>query len=368
MTASEVRSRRLGVRGARVACALAVAVAAVAVGFAVAARPRPPAGQAAPVTAATAPVTRGTAIQRVQVSGTLGYHGHYSVVGQGTGGILTSAAAVGSVVDRGGELYRVDNRATRLLIGQVPAYRDLRSGIPDGPDVRQLEENLVALGVDPDHRIVVNDHFDAATTAAIKRWQAVSGLPVAERTGTLAFGQVVFEPGPMRVTEVRVVTGTSVAADGEVLSGTATTQVVTAHVGADRLPLVKAGDRVLVRITGSTPIPGTVSEIGQPAPPQPGSTASTTVTAPVTVTVDLPAGPPPPDRTPVQVAITTGTHPDVLLVPVTSLLARPGGGYQVRTAEGAALEVTPGLFDESAGLVEVAGNLRPGERVEVPVP
>ncbi|MEU4248000.1 peptidoglycan-binding domain-containing protein [Amycolatopsis sp. NPDC026612] len=368
MTTSEVRQRRLGARGARVAGALVVTGAAVAVGFAVADRPRPATGQVAPLASATAPVTRGTATQRVQVSGTLGYQGHYSVVHQGTGGILTSAAAPGSTVDRGGELYRVDNRATRLLLGPVPAYRELRAGIPDGPDVRQLEENLVALGEDPGHRIVVNDHFDAATTAAIKRWQGACGLPVAERTGALAFGQVAFEAGPVRVTEVRVAAGTSVAADGEVLSGTSATLVVTAQVGADRLPSVKAGDQVLVRITGSAPISGTVSAIGQAAPPQPGAAASTVVTVPVTVTVHLPAGPPPPDRTPVQVAITTGTHRDVLLVPVTSLLARPAGGYQVRTAEGAAVEVTPVLFDDSAGLVEVTGNLRPGERVEVPVP
>jgi len=111
-----------------------------------------------------------------------------------------------------------------------------------------------------------------------------------------------------------------------------------------------------------------VAEIGQAAPPPAGTAAPTVVTVPVTVTVRLPAGPAPPDHTPVQVAITTGTHPGVLLVPITSLLAKPGGGYQVRTAGGGAVEVTPGLFDDSAGLVEVAGNLRPGEQVEVPSP
>lgn len=368
MTASAARARRLGVRGARVAGALVVTGAAVAAGYAVADRPRPPAGQAAPLATATAQVTRGTATQRVQVSGTLGYQGHYSVVHQGTGGILTSAAAPGSTVDRGGELYRVDNRASRLLFGPVPGYRDLHAGVPDGPDVRQLEENLVALGQDPGHRIVVDDHFDAATTAAVRRWQTACGLPAADRTGTLALGQVAFEPGPVRVTDVRVAAGTSVGADAEVLSGTSGTLVVTAPVGADRLPSVKTGDAVLVRFTGSAPLPGTVAEIGQAAPPPAGTAAPTVVTVPVTVTVRLPAGPPPPDHTPVQVAITTGTHPGVLLVPITSLLAKAGGGYQVRTAGGAAVEVTPGLFDDSAGLVEVAGNLRPGQRVEVPSP
>jgi hypothetical protein len=55
---------------------------------------------------------------------------------------------------------------------------------------------------------------------------------------------------------------------------------------------------------------------------------------------------------------------------VTALLARPGGGYQVAVldAGGRHLDpVQPGLFDDSAGTVEVSGaGLSEGLRVEVP--
>jgi hypothetical protein len=57
----------------------------------------------------------------------------------------------------------------------------------------------------------------------------------------------------------------------------------------------------------------------------------------------------------------------VLLVPISALLARPGGGYQVRLADGSYLQVEPGLFDETAGQVEVTGaGLTAEQEVQVP--
>jgi hypothetical protein len=51
---------------------------------------------------------------------------------------------------------------------------------------------------------------------------------------------------------------------------------------------------------------------------------------------------------------------------VLALLPRAGGGYQVRLAGGRGVAVTPGLFDEVTGTVEVTGDLAAGELVEVP--
>ena len=48
------------------------------------------------------------------------------------------------------------------------------------------------------------------------------------------------------------------------------------------------------------------------------------------------------------------------------MLPRAGGGYQVRMAGGGYVAVTPGLFDEVTGTVEVDGNLTVGELVQVP--
>ena len=69
-----------------------------------------------------------------------------------------------------------------------------------------------------------------------------------------------------------------------------------------------------------------------------------------------------------SVDIITGTRRNVLLIPIAALLARPGGGYQVRLADGSAIKVEPGVFDESTGQVEITEGLTAGQQVEVPSP
>jgi multidrug efflux pump subunit AcrA (membrane-fusion protein) len=76
------------------------------------------------------------------------------------------------------------------------------------------------------------------------------------------------------------------------------------------------------------------------------------------------------NQAPVTVLITTGSVADVLTVPVDALLARPHGGYAVEVVSGGRrhlVKVTPGMFDDAAGLVQVSGpGLSPGQRVVVP--
>jgi hypothetical protein len=77
------------------------------------------------------------------------------------------------------------------------------------------------------------------------------------------------------------------------------------------------------------------------------------------------------DQAPVQVAITTATVRQALVVPVNALLALRGGGYAVEVVDARAghhlVAVTPGLFDDADGLVQVTGSgLVPGDRVAVP--
>ena len=367
--ARALRGRRVG-RGVGVTATVAVlAAGGLLVGRDVLGR-APQSRPQALVATGTAQVTRGTVTERVQVVGELGYDGASTVGYQGPPGVLTSAAAVGSIVDRGGALYAVANQSTRLLLGTVPAYRGFIEGMPDGPDVAELEQNLAALGMQPG---TVDEHFSSSTAAAIRRWQATWGLPVAQRTGALPFGTVTFSPARVRVADDAVPVGGMVAPGAAVLSVTSTTRVVAAQVQVDQQQLVHVGDQVQVSLSGLAPVQGVVARVGRAAvaPTQgsgggggQGQSGPATVT--VTITVTLPAEAADLDQAPVVVAIATQSHRDVLLVPVVALLARPGGGYQVRLSDGRYVQVQPGLFDSTASTVEVTGELTAGEQVQVP--
>lgn len=360
--------------------ALAIAVTAPLVaGVAYAARSEPGQAEApaAEVTTGTAAVTRGTLTQRVQISGLLGYSGSYTVDHQGVPGVLTAAAGPGTVVGRGGVVYRVADAPVRLLLGAVPAYRDLRSGMTDGPDVRQLERNLVAMGFDPNHRMTVDRHFSYATAAAIRRWEASWGRPAGRRTGRVAQGQIVFLPAPLRVTALSVRVGAAVGPGTTVLTGTSANRAVIAQLDTSERGTVHVGDRVEVSLPDTDPIAGRVAEVGGVAMAAGGDPAGNQAadpgqpenqdlaTIPVTITVRVPHGLGL-DRAPVTVDITTDRKSGVLLIPIAALLARPGGGYQVRLAGGGPVQVEPGRFDESNGQVEVVRGLTAGQSVEVP--
>jgi peptidoglycan hydrolase-like protein with peptidoglycan-binding domain len=347
-------------------------VAAVAAGvwYATAASPRSSTPAAPEVSTTTAPVTRGEVIQRVQVAGTLSYGAAHGVPSQLPAGILTDSAGPGRVVSRDGRLFAVAGTQAILLYGRSPAYRDFAAGMSDGADVRQLEENLVALGVAGRSTLRVDEHFSSATTAAIRRWQKARGLPAARRTGTLRLGEVVFQPGPVRVSQTTAPVGNSVGPGAAVLSVTSTTRVVEVPVNTDQQQLVHVGDEVQVSLPTGEPVTGAVSAIGRVAQREANAATGGDAppTIPVTVALQVPPGDSDLDQAPVQVAITTARHSDVLLVPVSALLAKAGGGYQVRVAgTGRSVDVQPGLYDDDAGTVEVAATgLAEGDLVEVP--
>jgi hypothetical protein len=148
-------------------------------------------------------------------SGTLGY-AHPQTVYNRVGGTITWLPSVGHEVKPGGTLYRVDNSPVILFDGTTPAYRTLSSGVTNGPDVQELNGNLVALGFDPSHEITVDDTWQTGTTDAVNRWQAALGQT---QTGTVTLGQVVFLPGPQLVTTVETVLGSTGASAASSASG-----------------------------------------------------------------------------------------------------------------------------------------------------
>jgi hypothetical protein len=218
------RRRRIG------AGVALVAGSAVAVGIVLGAGPSSSQGANKPAkSSGAATVARRDLVSTDTESGTLGYANAQTVFNR-LSGTITSLPAVGQVIDAGRTLYHVDGAPVVLFDGGTPAYRDLSAGVSNGLDVQELKRNLKALGFDPSHQITVNQTFDAATTAAVDRWQASLGQT---QTGTVTLGQIVFLPGPQRITKVDTVLGsTGGTSSGSATSATAATTSGTPATGS----------------------------------------------------------------------------------------------------------------------------------------
>ena len=300
------------------------------------------------------------------------------------GTTYTWLPAVGQAIRQNQPVYAVSGGAVPLLYGAIPAYRAFYAGMSDGADVGELTHDLIALGYGAG--LTQSNRYSAATAASVARWQTAHGLPA---TGEILLGEVVFEPGPIRVTAVTPTVGASVgggsSGSATVLTATAVTPVVTVALDVTEEYLVKPGDAVMVVLPdGTTTVGGHVETVGTVATcpgngttgtgsggqtPCSSSTSSSTPT--VTVTIILDSTPPGSvlDQAPVNVNITSQRVTDVLAVPVGALVAQPGGGYAVEVAgpgdTRSWVPVTVGLSDDANGLVQVTGNLTPGEHVVV---
>jgi peptidoglycan hydrolase-like protein with peptidoglycan-binding domain len=331
---------------------------------------------------ATAAVVRTNLTSTVQVGGSIGYDGSYTVAALHGGGVYTWLPESGAVIKQDQPVYSVGDVPVPLLYGSLPAYRQFDVGMSDGADVGQLTRDLIALGYGDG--LAQSNHYSSATAAAVQRWQKAVGL---QETGEIPLGEAVFEPGPIRVTSVTPAVGTP-AGGGIVLTATSTTPIVYVDLDVSEEYLVKPGDAVTVVLPdGTTTVGGHIQTVGTVATcpggggvgaggaggsadqspcSSTGSNSSPTVT--VTITLDsTPAGAAF-DQAPVNVNITTQTAGHVLAVPVNALLALAGGGYGVDVVTGKTSHltgVTTGLYSDT--LVQVSGSgLTAGTQVEVP--
>jgi hypothetical protein len=307
----------------------------------------------------TATVELTDLVEYEELDGTLGFGTpeDLSVSRQGT---ITALPAEGSVIDRGGSLVEIDDRAVPLFFGSKPFWRPLQADA-EGPDVKILEENLVALGFADAGSLTVDESFTSATTAAVKRWQESLGM---EETGTVAVGDAVVRPGALRVAAHAGVVGGS--AGGPVLKVTGTEQQVTVALAATRQGLVAAGDEVAVELPDGTSVPAVVASVGSVVTPG-DEMQGTEATIDVVVALSDPAAAGSLDEAPVDVSIVKSQAEGVLAVPVQALLALAEGGYAVERVTGATTElvaVETGAFAD--GRVEVSGELAEGDEVVVP--
>jgi hypothetical protein len=315
-------------------------------------------------------VERTSLSSQTQVSGTLGYAGWWTVSGPAIApgqAVYTMLPSAGRIVRRGQPLFTIDGEPAFLLYGSTPAWRAFRGGMSRGVDVAELNANLRALGFGAPS----GDAFISATSAGISALQHAHGLTA---TGTLPFGAVVFEPGPLRVTTLTSTLGAPVQ-PGAVLSGTSTRHNVSVELDVARQSEVKVGDRVSVTLPDNRTTPGVVSAIGKvatsPSSDQQAAGGSSSPTINVTVRLIHPSAAGDLDQAPVEVSITEQSVNDALAVPVTALVALAGGGYAVEDVQANGthrlVPVTPRLFDDAQGLVQVTGSgLAVGQRVVVP--
>ena len=206
----------------------------------------------------TARVVRTNLSSTVQVGGSIGYQGSYTIVARsGVGATFTWLPQVGAIVKQNQRVYSLNNEPVPLLYGAIAAYRAFSVGMSDGADVRELTRDLIVLGYGSG--LSQSNHYSSATAVAVERWQRARGLPA---TGKILLGQVVFEPGPIRVTSVSPTVGAALGG-GTVLTATSTTPVVAVDLDVSAEYLVKPGDAVsIVLPSGASSVGGHIETVG----------------------------------------------------------------------------------------------------------
>ena len=276
-------------------------------------------------------------------------------------GTVTAIAEQGSIVLQGDTLVEIDRQPVVLLTGDIPAYRTLTTGVK-GDDVTQLEQNLAALGFGDSDGFVVDGDYDTQTALAVTAWQLSTG---ADPDGVVNLGDVYFSPTALRVGQNQVAIGDAVNNGTPLMTTSISETFVTVQLSTDDQDLVVVGDTVTVELPSGDEEPAVVTEIGTVVlATQQGETYFE-----MTVTLEDPEAAVGLDEAPVDVIVVGDRADNVLVVPVTALLALAEGGYavEVMDASGATVlvAVDPGLFAD--GFVEVSSaGLEPGMQVLVP--
>jgi peptidoglycan hydrolase-like protein with peptidoglycan-binding domain len=400
--------------------------------------------------AGAATVQRRNLVTSEDESGTISY-ANSSTVANRLQGTLTWVPAVGRVIDPGQRLFDVNNFPVILMDGTTPAYRTLDSSDSAGPDVQQLNANLIDLGFNADG-IVDDDEWQPATTAGVEDLQEANGEP---ETASLRLGTIVFLRGAQRVagleggattasddigadhdefvdatvtmttsgpsrTPATVTTETTSTTpaptaphesdgaltravsrlstkvqqlqrqdqrlqhklstakshkpsgsssgggdsgpvsggDSPVMTTTSTNLVVSVSVPAGEQGVTRVGARVPVVMPSGSTAHGHVVTIGQAT-----STGGNSTVA-ITIHLDKHENGRNLNQATVSVTFIEKTARHVLSVPVTALLAQPGGRYAVQeaTAPDTLIDVSLGTF--ATGYVQVSGRgLHPGLKI-----
>lgn len=333
--------------------------------------PAPPDDSTPEATVATTPVARQDLTTSESFEGMLGY-GDVAPLAAGRDGMLTWMPEEGTVIRRGDIVAEINGTPTRLLYGERPAWRRLAVGEQDGPDIRQLNDNLAALGY-AERDALPEERFDWRTREAVYQWQDDLGL---RPTGVVELGDVMFLPSEIRVGHVETKPGTGVGAGQTLAQGTGTSQVITMGIDPASRGGMTEQSPVVINMPDRTQMNGVIHSIGRVVSGVEPDSEPTIEVEVVPVVVDSASGgleiggsggAGDFEVMPVIVVVERVLAEDVLVVPVGALLASAEGGYVVErvTAGGTELVgVEPGRFADL--LVEITGDIDEGDEVVVP--
>lgn len=306
------------------------------------------------ITFATAEVAIADLIEEVEWAGSLHYGQQIAVTGDG--GTVTAIVPEGTQLQRGDPVVEVDAVPRVIFYGNVPSFRDMAEST-EGPDVLQLETNLVALGYDPDSTVTVDETFTAYTALMVQRWQEDMGV---DTTGVVGSNDIVVVEGPVVLLDGPEVGAMAAGALAVLVPQGELT--VTVPVDVTEADEWSVGEEVVVVLADGTEREAVVDSVGtEITSDQAGTT--------VDITLSLQDAADGLQEGPVTVRTVGEAVRGAIVVPTRALVALAEGGFgvEVKTPnESPRLTgVEIGAFDD--GLVEVtAGELAPGDLVMVP--
>lgn len=272
--------------------------------------------------------------------------------------MLTSIADRGTEVKRGTTLYETDAEPVVALIGSIPMWRTLETGVDNGPDVRQLEKNLDRLGYGDD--LTIDREFTDATAEAVEVWEDDLGRD--DPDGVVEPGEVTYLTDTGTIIAQDAAIGETLTAGAPVLTLSGEVQIVSADVPVDRVGRWVRGTEVeLLWDDGGEATTGAITSIGRDV-----TSSGDDDTVEVTIALDAPETQRP-NQSQVTASLIADSRPGVVAVPVSAIVAGSDGQPAVRMVEGTTervVDVTTGLVDD--GWIEVLDGISAGDVVRLP--
>ncbi|MCX4823944.1 peptidoglycan-binding protein [Streptomyces sp. NBC_01142] len=313
---------------------------------------------------ATATVVRTDLVQSKTVDGKLDF-AQRRAVKSAVEGTVTVAASEGRTLTMGQALYELNDKPVTLLYGPVPMFREMKAG-DRGSDVLQLERNLRDLGYGS--KLYVDTRYDKGTEAAVKQWQKSLNR---DSTGRVGRGDVVFQPGQVKVVSADSALADQVGPDKPVLTIASTKPVVRAELEQTDGALTAKGTKVEVTLPSGKTVAGRV--VGTVRPEELASEGGAGAQEGITVEVVLDGGVSAASgedaKASASVKFVSEARKGVLAVPVEAVVALRGenGGYGLQVVRGATskmVRVETGMTAD--GQIEVSGpDVREGLKVGV---